>query len=243
MTLEQVIDRLVEGKVAGVRVTIPEGFTVQQVAALLADKGIVSRRDFAAALAAGSYGLPFSPGGGQVPVPLEGYLFPATYRFFPGEKAGAVVEAMVARFRAALSPADLTLIRGGGWTIPQVVTLASIVQREAKLPGDMPMVAAVFLNRLRLGMPLQSDATIEYLLPATKTSLSFSDIRRPSPYNTYLHPGLPPGPICNPGEAAIRAVLHPAKVGYLYFFNLPSGATIYADTYSAITAKEKKAGL
>ncbi len=243
MSLEQVIGLLVEGKVTGIRLTIPEGFTVDQIASLLQAKGIVSRRSFAAATTEGRYGLPFTPGGPRVSVALEGYLFPATYRFYPKEKAKAVVGAMTARFRAALTAADLARIRKAGWSVPQVVTLASIVQREAKYKKDMPVVAAIFANRLHLGMPLQSDATIEYILPKTKAALTLSDIRRPSPYNTYLHSGLPPGPICNPGEAAIRAVIHPAKVGYLYFFNLPNGKTVYADTYTGITEAEKKAGL
>ncbi len=243
MSLNQVIGRLVEGRVAGMRLTIPEGFTVRQVSSLLVARGIVSRSSFAAAVAAGRYGLPFVPGGPKVSTDLEGYLFPATYRFYPREKAGEVVGAMVARFRAALTPDDLKRIRSLGWTIPQAITLASIVQREAKFKRDMALVAAVFTNRLRLRMPLQSDATVEYLLPKATVRLSLADLRIASPYNTYLHLGLPPGPICNPGEAAIQAAIHPAKVGYLYFLNLPGGKTIYANTYAGFQADEKKAGL
>jgi UPF0755 protein len=112
-----------------------------------------------------------------------------------------------------------------------VVILASIVEREAKLDSERPIIASVFLNRLRIGMPLESDATVQYVLGTPKEKLTDQDVRTPSPYNTYLHYGLPPGPICSPGLASIRAVLYPAQTNYLFFMGKADGSHVFSVTY------------
>ncbi len=226
----QILALLAAGRVYTERVTIPEGSTVGEIATLLAQHGITGRHGFLQA-AQGSYGLTFlRPTPAGVRYRLEGYLFPATYRFSPGEPATQVAAAMVARYRQAFTATDATRAAAQGLTESQVVILASIVQQEAK-PASFSQVAAVFLNRLRLHMPLDANATVNYVLATPQAWLSPKALADPSPYNTYLHPGLPPGPICSPGEAAIRAVLHPARVGYLYFLTIPGGRTLFSNTY------------
>ena len=113
-------------------------------------------------------------------------------------------------------------------TVHEVMILASIIEREVKIPEERPMISAVFHNRLNLGRALESCATVEYVLGMHKPRLSQEDLQVPSPYNTYLHRGLPPGPICNPGEAAIRAALYPADVDYLYFVSEGNGRHIFS---------------
>ena len=116
-------------------------------------------------------------------------------------------------------------------SIKDVIILASLVEKEAQLPADRPIIAGVFLNRLKLDMPLQSCATIQYILGYPKAELTVADTERPSPYNTYQHMGLPPGPIANPGIAAINAVLYPEKTDYVYFVADPKGAHHFSKTY------------
>jgi UPF0755 protein len=207
------------------RVMIPEGSTVEQVAAIFAAQGFGGADAFLDAAQSpellADLDLPATG--------VEGYLFPDTYALAWSESAADIIRRMVARFRAAT--ADLEGVRRQRNLTPRAwVTLASIVEKETGTAGERPLVAAVFLNRLRLQWPLQSDPTVIYGLDAFDGNLTKADLRRPSRYNTYTNPGLPPGPICNPGRAALAAVLEPAPVDYLYFVARGDGTHQFSRT-------------
>jgi len=186
----------------GVKVVIPEGWTARQIAERLEKTGLGSAADFLR-IAANDR--------------LEGYLFPTTYSFEPGTDSSRVAQRMHVEFDRRLAQEFTRAESKPRLTLHQAVTLASIVEREAVLPSEQPMVAAVYLNRMRIRMRLQADPTVQYALGYWKKGLTSEDLQNPSPYNTYVHYGLPPGPICNPGLGAFRAVLRPALSDALIF--------------------------
>ncbi|MDD5628937.1 MAG: endolytic transglycosylase MltG [Elusimicrobia bacterium] len=207
----------------GVKVVIPEGWTARQVAERLEKSGLCPAADFMR-LAANER--------------LEGYLFPTTYFFEPGTDAAHVSARMRAEFDRRLGSEFARTASKPGLTMHQVLTLASIVEREAVLASEQPMVAAVYLNRMRIRMRLQADPTVQYALGYWKKGLSLEDLRNPSSYNTYVHYGLPPGPICNPGLGAFRAVLHPAPSDALFFVaDLTGGHRFFAKQEDHLKAK------
>jgi UPF0755 protein len=230
MPLARVIAILSQGDILQYRVTIPEGFTVQEAVDRLAAAHVATRRALDRAIREGLPGL--IPPSAALRDPVEGFLFPDTYSFPAGMPARRVVLTMwddflvrTQKLRAELPKAHLTL-----WSW---VTLASIVQAEYGYAPDAPKIAAVFDNRLHIGMKLQSDATVRYALDHPVVGpLTDQDLRVASPYNTYLHQGLPPGPIDNPGLVALAAVLHPARVPYLFFVAMPNGHSLFATTYA-----------
>jgi UPF0755 protein len=235
----QVIGRLRSGVTMPLMVTVPEGLRSEEIALLMERQGIVTADDFRRALTAGTYDFAFlaerPPGAG-----LEGYLFPATYGFSRGVTAEEVVRRMLAAFDEQVTPELRQAIQDSGLTLHEAVTLASIVEREAVLPEERPIIASVFLNRLRLGMPLDADPTVQYAVasdPASveqygfwKQALTTEDLGVDSPYNTYVNSGLPPGPIANPGLASLEAVAHPAQTSYLYFVARQDGSHVFAET-------------
>jgi UPF0755 protein len=221
------------------RVTVPEGATLAQVVRLFATR----TRLRAAALEAAAKAPKATPLPGYANGHPEGFLFPATYDVDPGTTADAVMSGMVAQFVANAGKVGLVSGAGRlGLTPYQVVTVASILEKEARLPGDFPKVARVVYNRLRIGMKLQLDSTLNYVLPHRKGHLSNADTHNPSPYNTYEHLGLPPTPIDNPGAAALSAALHPATGGWLYFVTVDkAGHTGFATTYQQFNALKQEA--
>ncbi|HEY9505400.1 MAG TPA: endolytic transglycosylase MltG [Gemmatimonadales bacterium] len=148
---------------------------------------------------------------------VEGYLFPDTYQFVKGMTAEEILARMVARMREKLSPELVTEARAHDLTVHQMLTLASIIEKEAVEPSEMPLISAVFWNRIHKFMPLQADPTVQYAVGKDRRRLTREDLQVDSPYNTYRRQGLPPGPIASPGRAAIRAAVRPADVKYLYF--------------------------
>lgn len=249
MSPVQILNALVHGSVAVVRVTVPEGFTAGEVVAALGAHGIGGHAALEAAVDAASVlraaGLPQPPT--DVRHALEGYLFPATYTFPLGASPRQDVARMVARFRQAWTPTlAAAAARGAHLDTRQAVTLASIVQSEVRGPRAMAIVAGVYLNRLRRQMDLDADPTVLYglgLLGQQTHGLTLPQLRAASPYNTYLHPGLPPGPICNPGLMALRAVAYPAHVQALYFLTTPSDRLVLADTLSEQQANARRYGV
>src|SRR5262249_22703773 len=149
------------------------------------------------------------------PLGAEGYLFPATYKFSPRARVNDVLTAMLLRFFQVLTPQNEQRMFELGLTPRELVTMASIIEKEAKVPSERRLIASVFYNRLRLGMPLQSDPTAEYSFEG-ESQPAAAAVRVPSTFNTYSFAGLPPGPIANPGERSIQAALYPAKSDYLY---------------------------
>lgn len=201
------------------RVTIPEGFTIAQITPVLVralhtpgDSVDVAVRDAAlrARLA-------------DPAATLEGYLFPDTYVFAPGTTAREAVTEMVERFEREWTPEYDAQAAALGYSRHEIVTMASIVEKEARLPEERPVIAAVYYNRLKDGMPLQADPTVQYAMGRHTERVLYRDLSIDSPYNTYLHMGLPPGPIASPGGASLRAALAPANVPFLYFVAAPDG--------------------
>ncbi len=221
----EVYRRLRRGDVYTIAVVIPEGYNLFDIADAVQAAGLGSRESFLAAAAANT-GLirQWTPH----PVSLEGYLFPDTYRFSRHATPVNILGAMTRRFGQVALRLGLA-----GPEVPAVVTMASLVEREVHLDAERPVVAGVFENRLRLGMPLQTDPAVVYasMLRGTWTGVIHqSELHSDSAYNTYAHTGLPPGPICNPGVAALRAALYPQRTDFLYFVANPDGSTRFAET-------------
>lgn len=219
-----VIRSLTRGEVVTEPLTVPEGFTLAEIAPRIAEISGVSSDSVRAVLAAP--GLDAELG---VPGPgLEGYLFPDTYLFARGVSVPRVLEAMVERYRVVWTPKRRASLDSLGMTELDLITLASIVQAEAHRAEEMPRIAGVYHNRLELGWLLQADPTVLYALGGHRERLLFAAIDSVAdhPYNTYTQPGLPPGPIGSPGEAAIDAALHPAD-DYLYFVAWPDGSHVF----------------
>ncbi|HXG50457.1 MAG TPA: endolytic transglycosylase MltG [candidate division Zixibacteria bacterium] len=229
LSAHQVLRQLASGKGVYHRVTIPEGLTVEEIGELLANLGIVDKEKFLEAAAdpelLSSLGLRDKG--------IEGYLFPSTYHFAPSLSEREIIVAMSEQFRKAFD----SLVRREAATTPltahEVVTLASIIEKETGIDAERPLIAAVFHNRLRLKMPLQSDPTVIYGIKDFNGNLTRKDLQSRSPYNTYRIPGLPPGPICNPGLASLRAALQPADVPYLYFVSRNDGTHLFSETLDA----------
>jgi len=213
MTPRQILETLVEGKVLLYRVTIPEGFTLRQIAQTVSQAGFGDAEAF--------YRLATNPEvvkeqqlEGES---LEGYLFPDTYYFpkgFPQEK---IIAAMTQRFRNAISDEWRARAATLNLSLHQVVTLASIIEKETGTPAERPLIASVFHNRLKKGMRLETDPTVIYGIKDFDGNLTRKHLRTLTPYNTYLIKGLPPGPIASPGHAALEAALYPAETDYLFF--------------------------
>jgi UPF0755 protein len=215
-----ILRAFVDGDILSVRVTIPEGYTMWQVAAAFTSAGVdsvamlnaIADPDLVRAL--------------QVPTPnAEGYLYPDTYLIPFGSDAGDIVAQMLTRFHAVWTPDFERRAREVGMTRHQVLTLASIVEAEARDPVERPLVAAVYHNRLKINMKLDADPTVAYAKGGFHGRLYYKDLALDSPYNTYRHPGLPPGPIGNPGVGSIRAALFPDSTSRaLYFVARGDGA-------------------
>lgn len=217
------LDYLTSGKTILKRVTIPEGFTLKQIAQRLSEENLVEVKAFLTS----ARDLEFLDTLGIEGASLEGYLFPDTYLFHRGMTIQAIQRRMVLRFKAvfeSLTNPD----KSDHQNITKTVTLASMVEKETGLPGERPLIAAVFYNRLRIGMPLQSDPTVIYGIKNFNGDLTKKNLLTPTAYNTYLKPGLPPGPIANPGKDSLQAVLSPAKNDYLYFVSKNDGSHIFS---------------
>jgi len=223
--LGEVYTRLRKGDVYTKTVVIPEGFNIFDIAQAVGAAGLGSSAEFLAAEQSNTALIAkWSPGATS----LEGYLFPDTYKFSRRATPVQILSAMVKRFG---QEAALLGLQGGD--VARTVTMASLVEKEVALPGERPEVASVFENRLAAGMMLQTDPTVIYasLMQGTWTGVIHqSELHSDSAYNTYTHVGLPPGPICNPGVAALKAALHPAQTEYLYFVAGTDGATKFAKT-------------
>jgi UPF0755 protein len=241
--MTKILDCLITGKVDYTKVTIPEGFTVKQIKNLLAAKNLVTAETFQAKVNNDNFNESFLGGIPDGPNRLEGFLFPATYQIPDGMNEDQIIKVMLRRFGQVYTPSLQEKAQSMGLTTREVVTLASIVEREAKIDSERSVIAAVFENRLSKGIRLESCATVEYLLGKQKAVLSYADLKIESPYNTYQHEGLPPGPIANPGLAAIKAVLYPAKVNYLYFVARGDGSHYFSTTLAEHEAAAKRFGL
>ena len=226
MTPGDILRKLVTGDVDYRRFALPEGYSVYQAAEMLEQKGYFKRDAFLAVCRDAALLERL----GVRAACVEGYLFPATYNLARNGTEEQLVAQMVGRFRKVYADVTVGGQEQGGLSSDEIVTLASIIEKEAVTAGEKPLISSVFYNRLRLGMPLQSDPTAVYGVRAFSGKVTKADICRHSPYNTYLVRGLPPGPIGNPGADALRAALHPARSNYLYFVARQDGTHYFSRT-------------
>ena len=225
----QVIDKLARGDVYRRALTFREGLTIPDMAKLFEDNGFGKAADFVKAASDPAAIKDVDP---QAP-DLEGYLFPETYALPRNTPAGTLVTQMVNLFKKTFTPEMRQAVTSRGLTVREAVTVASLVEKETAVDGERPIVAAVYLNRHRLGMPMQADPTVIYALQRAGRydgNIRRDDLQFDSPYNTYRYPGLPPGPIAAPGRAALAAVAAPADVDYLYFVSKNDGSHVFART-------------
>ena len=229
-SLKEIIDRLQKGKIQSITLTIPEGFTIGEIGKRIEEQGIDTQAAF---MEQGKLYSPYLYMYGPKPVTyrVEGFLFPSTYEVPVGSKAADVMKMMADEMNRQLTPKMRQDIETQGMTIFEFITLASLVEKEAKFDEDRPIIAAVFRQRLKEGMPLESCASIQYILGYPKPLITIEDTKLESPYNTYLHKGLPPGPIANPGLKSMEAVLYAPTTDYLFFVADKEGHHHFSKTY------------
>ncbi|MDK2866161.1 MAG: hypothetical protein PWP51_2226 [Clostridiales bacterium] len=243
MSAEAIIEKLVAGDVfvETETFTIPEGYEVRQIVDRLSEEGIADADVLKDVLANEPFDFAFLEGVDRQYL-LEGYLFPDTYTVKKGTSEKEIVHMMLARFDDVFKPAYYTRAEELNMTIDQVVTLASIIERETKKTEELPVVSSVFHNRIDQKMLLQSCATIQYVLKERKERLTYDDLALESPFNTYQHLGLTPAPIASPGEKAIEAALYPADTNYLYFVTtgLGDGSHYFNETLAGHNRDKEK---
>ena len=207
------LEKMRSGEAMIIHVTLPEGATAKDLATALAHEGLGAAEAYLALVHDASFARSLGVDAGA----LEGYLFPDTYFFSPLDTPRKIIAEFVARFHQVFTADMATEAQKAGFSVHQIVTLASVIEKETAREEERPLVSAVFRNRLRLGMPLQADPTVIYGIENFNGNLTRRDLETRTPYNTYTEPGLPPGPIANPGRSALSAALRPAAVSYLYF--------------------------
>ncbi len=225
LSMEQILEKLNNGEIYSETIwfTIPEGFTIKEIAQRLEEKGLVESGafvDFAREPSAGILeSFPFLQAvtDPQVEFLLEGYLFPDTYEVHPESGLEEIVSMMLRRLEQVVTAKDIERIDELNSSLHEVLTIAAMIEREGRADHERPIIAGVIYNRLKIDMLLQIDATIQYALGETKEFLTYKDLEVESPYNTYLFSGLPPGPIAAPGAASIKAALYPEASDYYYY--------------------------
>ena len=220
-------------------ITIPEGYDIEQIANSLEEKGIISRNNFL--LACREYNLPrYIKADSKKKYMLEGYLFPDTYALTKDMKGKTIIDVMINRFQDVIGAIEKAKNRKiDDNELEQYITMASIVEREIKVPDERGKAASVFYNRLKKNIKLESCATVEYALGFHKDKLLNNDLKIDSPYNTYLVKALPIGPICSPGKQSIEAALEPAETNYLYFVSNNDGTHTFTDSYKKFLEVKK----
>jgi len=224
-----VVEKIARGDVYARPITFPEGLTIREMATIYQSRGFGRAGDFTSAARDTSLIEDLDP----VAEDLEGYLFPETYALPRGLAASRLIAMMVDRFRATYTELEAKVGGGSAVSLRDLVSLASLVEKETAKAEERPLVSAVYWNRMRLKMPMQADPTIVYALVKAGTydgNIRKADLSVDSPYNTYKYAGLPPGPIASPGRAALEAALSPADVPYLYFVSRNDGSHAFADT-------------
>lgn len=242
-SIPEMVDILVSGTNDTVVFTVPEGYTVRQIGNLLEEKKLINREKFDYLVANGEFSFPFLDDLENLPaesVRLEGYLFPDTYYVESNCSEKQIINIMLQRFMQVMQELQFpSKVAEKGLTLNEAVTIASMVEREAKVDKERPLIAGVILNRLELGMPLQIDATVHYVL-GHRSKIYYKDLEVDSPYNTYRVAGLPPGPIGAPGKKSLQAVLEPGHTDYLYYVAKPDGTHAFARTLQEHNANIRK---
>jgi UPF0755 protein len=239
----EILEKLTAGEaVPTTMVTIPEGLTIEETARAVAGDTSVSASEFEKAARRTDYGYAFLEN--RRVKTTEGHLFPARYDFEKGVHAGQIVDRLLGQY--LLETQDLEIAEAKerlDLEEYEIVTVASLIEKEAATPKEKPLIASVIYNRMRKGMPLQIDATVQYALERPKANLSLADLKIDSPYNTYKRKGLPPGPICSPSRESIRAALNPADTNYLYYVLEADGSGhFFTNDYDEFLRAKAKAG-
>ncbi|MFN2432657.1 MAG: endolytic transglycosylase MltG [Gemmatimonadota bacterium] len=235
-----VLDLLVEGRTRLARIVVPEGLTAEAAAEVVAGQASFTAEEYLAlardTLLADSLGVP-GPA-------FEGYLFPETYFVDPSISARDFVELQARTFGEVFEPELAVRARAAGFSPRELVTLASIVEAEARVAAERPVISSVYHNRLRRGMPLEADPTVQYALGGHRERVLYEDLEIDSPYNTYRNPGLPPGPIGSPGRASLEAAVEPDSTEYLFFFWIGDslGTHTFSETYGEHLRKRAELG-
>jgi len=226
MGVRAVLSKLVSGETESLSVTIPEGLTMKETSVILEKSLRIDRKKFLGVVNSGKVAASKGIRGKN----LEGFLFPDTYEFNYGVTEEEVVERLVEEFWQIFSDSLKRQASKIGFTVYEVVTLASMIEEEAMLDREKATISQVYHKRLKLNRALECDATVQYALPKHKPRLLYKDLKVKSPYNTYIHKGLPPGPISSPGKEAIVAAVFPAKTGFLYYVAKGDGSHIFSRT-------------
>lgn len=224
MSSLEILTRLSNGDILRRRLMIPEGFNLYSIAERLSASEITDSDEFLRY----SFNREFLKSIGIDSPSVEGYLFPDTYIFAEGQDARAIIKTMHNRLKGILDSFDLSNLKKQNFNIHQLLILASLIEKEAKIPSERGAISAVFHNRMKRGMKLGSCATVLYATRKFKGRIRYRDLRVDSPFNTYIHKGLPPTPICSPGEKSIRAALNPPSIGYLYFVSRNDGSHYFS---------------
>jgi len=223
MSVGEIARKIVNGEINEnyIKITIPEGWDIKKIEARLKDNNVI-------------------PQDAKISTDNEGYLFPDTYYFYENSDINLVVKKMRDNFLQKIGEISEELLIDSSMRLRNAVIMASIIEKEVKTEQDKIIVSSIFWKRINAGIPLQSCATIGYILGVDKAQYTYADTRVKSTYNTYLYPGLPPGPINNPGLSAIKAALNPQPTDYLYFLNASDGTMIYSKTLEEHNANKEK---
>ncbi|MDO7788698.1 endolytic transglycosylase MltG [Desulforamulus aquiferis] len=241
MSTPSVLNVLVRGKTATKAFTIPEGYNLQQITNTLVTKGFIKEEVFKNLLAEGQFNYPFledAPGGSKR---LEGYLFPETYNIPLDSGEKEIINVMLAGMDRQLKELDYEKRASAmNLSVHEALTIASMIEREARKDEERPIISSVIHNRLGIGMRLQIDATVEYALGGHREKIYYKDLEVDSPYNTYKYNGLPPGPIAAPGRQSLLAAVAPDTTKYLYYVAKPDGSHAFATTLEEHNANKRK---
>ncbi len=231
-SVPEIMERLLVGKVEEVDFTIPEGYNLENITSMLSKEGLIDEKEFTRLLTEGNFSYDFLPEIAKSESWLEGYLFPETYSINRNTTEEAIINLLLKQFGKVMENLDWQSFSAeSGYNLHQIVTIASIIEKESGTDADRPLIASVIYNRMDIGMKLDIDATLIYVLH--KNNLTNSDKKLKSPYNTYLYAGLPPGPIASPGKASLKAALCPAETDYYYYVLDPdTGGHVFSETYA-----------
>lgn len=244
MSPQEIIDEFLAGpEMLTVKVTIPEGYNTEKVIDTLVSHGLGTKEGYLQAISQENFDFTFLADIPADQTRLDGFLFPDTYFFNPEASPKENLNRMLRRFEQEVTEEVMAKLVERNLSLRDWVNIAALVEREAGHDHDRPLVASVFLNRLDIDMPLQSCATLQYILKTDKFVFSTEDTKVDSPYNTYIHSGLPPSPIANPGHASLAAVLNSPETDYLYFLANREGDTFFSKTYQEHRQKMKEHGL
>ncbi|MBU2540063.1 endolytic transglycosylase MltG [Patescibacteria group bacterium] len=243
MNIDDMLGKFIKGDVKKEKITIIEGWNLKDIAQYFEEKGICNKEEFFN-LVEKDFNQDFNfLNDKPIGADLEGYLFPDTYKIIPGTAVGEVIKKVLSNFDRKLSSELRQEIARQGKSIFEVITMASLIEREVRTLEDKKLVSGIFWKRLKLGIPLQSCATVVYITGKKSTEVLTEDTKIDSPYNTYKYRGLPLGPISNPGLDSIVAAIYPTESDYLYFLSTPDGTTIFSKTFAEHNKARAKYGI